>query len=712
MKTPPMNLKPLMAPRSVAVVGASRKGGRATGAIRNLQELGFAGAIYPINPKYETVLDLPCYPSVSAIEGPVDLVAIGIPSEQVMEVLTQAHRKGVPAAVIFASGYGEAGEAGKKQQSELEAFAERSKMLICGPNCLGVINFHTRGAGYSSTSPKEVSTGDVAIVSQSGTVVVAMVRSLRGIGFSHMVSCGNEATLSASRYIRYLVDDDNTRVIGAFLEGIKEPHVFMEAAEAARRAAKPLIVVKTGRSQLGSAASAAHTGSLAGSYAVQEMVFRQMGVIACDDLDEWIEAIELFRSASAPRAKGVGLIGISGGENALVLDHAAEIGLDIPALSAAAKRRLTEVLPWYARSENPIDPTGAMSNDPDVYRKCLEVLAAEPSVGVVAISQDSPAHFDLAVAEATVAVARTSTKPFVFFSNISGPFRPEVRTLLKEAGLPYLQGIRESLKAIKALIDYHAGEGAAETLLLPPLDEQRRQRARAKLSAGGSVLLEDTAKSLLDLYGISVVPECVVACAPEAVAAAESLGYPVAVKILSPDILHKADVGGVRLNLSSAVEVEQAIRSIKDSVGERQPTARLNGFVVQSMLKADIELIAGLKRDPQFGATIVFGLGGIFVEAIRQVSMRLAPITESCARQMVAEVPALSAMLGRVANGYDPTPLLAPLLVRLSNLATEIGDEIEEVDLNPIMLDCAANKAVAADALIIRRIPQNNQCNS
>jgi acetate---CoA ligase (ADP-forming) len=712
VKAQAMDLAPLLAPRSVAVVGASQQGGRATGAVRNLLELGFPGAIYPINPKYNTVLDLPCYPSLDAVPASIDLVAIGIPSEHVLEVLTQAYLKGVPAAVIFASGYGEAGDVGRKRQAELETFAERTKMLICGPNCLGIINFHTRGAGYSSTSPKDVSKGDVALVSQSGTVVVAMVRSQRGIGFSHMVSCGNEATLSASHYIRYLVDDPNTRVIGAFLEGIKEPEAFVEAAEAARRAAKPLIVVKTGRSALGSAASAAHTGSLAGSHEVQRALFRQKGIVACDDLDEWVEAIELFRRAPAPRVKGIGLIGISGGENALVLDHAAEIGLDIPALSETAKRRLAELLPWYARPENPIDPTGAMSNSPDIYLRCLEVLAAEPGIGIIGISQDSPAHFDLAVAEATVSVARTSDKPFVFFSNISGPYRPEVVALLKEAGLPYLQGIRESLKAMKALIDYHLVARLAGSSSAPPIDKQRREAARIKLGAAGPALLEDSAKSLLGLYNIPVVPERVVASASEAIAAADAFGYPVAAKVLSPDILHKADVGGVRLNLNSALAVEQAIQSIKAAIARERPAARLDRFLIQPMVQADVELIAGLKRDPQFGSTIIFGLGGVFVEAIRQVSIRLAPISEADAREMIVETPGLSTMLRRVASGYDPVPLLAPLLVRLSNLAVELGDDIQAVDLNPIMLDCAANKAQAVDALIIRRTQQDDRCSS
>jgi acetate---CoA ligase (ADP-forming) len=698
-----MDLSPLLSPRSVAVVGASQKGGRATGAVRNLLELGYAGGIYPVNPKYNTVLDLPCYPSLGTIPEQVDLVAMGVPSEHTLPILEEARRKGVRAAVIFASGYGEAGGAGRKRQAELEAFAARSNMLICGPNCLGVLNFHERAAGYSSTSPKEVLTGDVAVVSQSGTIIVALVRSLRGIGFSYLISSGNEATLTSSDYLRYLVDDPNTKVLAAFLEGINRPEKFIEAAEAARRIGKPLLIVKAGRSELGRAASSAHTGSLAGTHAVQRALFRQKSVVLCDDLDEWIEAIEIFRYARPPHATGVGLIGVSGGENALVLDHAADIGLKIPPLSEASKQQLTKLLPWYARPENPIDPTGAMGDDPEMYRKCLEVLAAEPAIGVVAVSQDSPAHFDISVAHATAQVARGSNKPFVFFSNLSGPFRSQVQAILRAAGVPYLQGIKESLKAIKALIDFHAQHTTAPAIAPLQLDDARAAKARGYLAKGGMTLTEDVSKNLLGLYGFPVVQERVVSTAAEAVRAAEALGYPVVAKVVSKDILHKAAIGGVRLGLKSPGEVESAVGSIRESIAQRQPNANIDGIVIQRMVCEGVEVILGLKRDHQFGSTIVFGLGGIFVEVIRQFSIRVAPIVEADARAMIEEVPALARLLHESEPGFDPVPLVAPLLLRLSTLAVELGDELEEVDMNPIILVPSAKTATVVDALIIRR---------
>ncbi len=696
------DLGALLAPRSIAVIGASQRGGRATGAVQNLLDLGFRGAIHPVNPNYETVLGQRCYPSIEAIPGPVDLVAIGIPGEQALEQLRAAHRKGVKAAVIFASGFAEAGERGNALQAKLEAFAIETGMLICGPNCLGVVNLVERSCGYSSISPKDMAVGDVAVVSQSGTVIVALVRSLRGIGFSHLVSSGNEAVLTSGDYLAYLAGDAATKVLGVFLEGIKEPARFIEAAAAARRAGKPLVALKTGRSAAGQAASLAHTGSLAGSSVVHSALFRQNGVTQCDDLDEWIEAIEIFRFARPPTSRGIGVIGVSGGENALVLDHAAELGLSVPALSEAGRRRLGEFLPWFARLENPIDPTGAAIQDPSLYRKCLEVLADEPDIGIVVVSQDCPAAFDLIAAKATAEVARRSGKCFVYFNNFSGPFRTEVQAVLREAGVPYLQGLRESLKAIKALIAYHLDAPRA-AIALPQIDPDRQAEVRAMLAASGPVVTEDKAKLVIARYGLPIVSEELVHDAAQAGHAAERLGYPVVAKIVSPDIAHKAQIGGVRLGLRSPAEVEDAFSSIMASITAAQPSARIDGIVVQRTVSGGVETIMGLKRDPQFGMTILFGLGGIFVEALRQVAVRIVPISEVDARQMVEDVPALGAILDKHGASPEVMATLVRLLMRLSDLAVELDGEIEELDLNPVILEPVSARATVVDALIVRR---------
>ncbi len=695
-----LDLNPLLNPRSIAVIGASAQGGRATGAVRNLQELGFTGAIYPVNPKYESVLGLQCYPSLAAIPGPVDLVCIGIPGEHVVSMLDEAHRKGVRAAVVFASGYAEAGDVGRARQRELEDFGRRTGMAICGPNCLGVLNFNARSCGYSSTSPSAVKAGDVALVSQSGTIVVAMVRALRGIGFSHMISSGNEAVVSSADYLNHLIDDPDVRVLAAFIEGIKEPAKFLAVAGRAYAMRKPLIVIKSGRSEGGSAASAAHTGMLAGSYAVQSAIFRQQGIVNCGDLDEWLETIEMFRTARPPSGLGIGMIGISGGENAIVMDQAAELGLQFRPLSASGKARLAALLPWYARPENPIDPTGANAGNEQVYIECIEILAAESHLDVILVSQDSPAAFDLPVAKATAEAARRANKCIVFFNNFSGPWNPEIVAMLRAAGVPYLQGVRESLSAVKSFIDYHARqrERVVET---PQVARDVRQRALQMLADEGPLLTEDASKLLLALYDLPVTLESLVKTKSEAIDAARKIGYPVVAKVVSPDLPHKAAAGGVRLDIRSTADLNAAYDEMMSAIARGHPQARISGVLIQPMVKSGVEIILGVKRDPQFGPIVMFGLGGVFVEAIRQVSFRMAPLTARDAREMIKEVPAFGRLLERLHPGSVAASVLIPLLMRLSELAIDIGHAVEEIDINPVILDPAAGTAVIVDALIV-----------
>ena len=696
------DLRPLYSPRSVAVVGASAAGGRATGAIRNLQELGFTGKIFAINPKYDNVLGAPCYPSLKAVPEPIDLVCIGIPSEHIQAVLDEAAECKIPAAVIFASGYGEAGETGRARQKELQDFAARSGMAISGPNCLGVLNFQDRACGYSSTSPSSVETGGVAVVSQSGSVVVAMVRSLRGIGFSHIVSSGNEAVITSADHLEYLVEDPRVTVLAAFLEGIKDPVKFLKVADRAFELGKPLIVLKSGRSAGGSAASAAHTGTLAGSYQVQSAVFRQHGVIQAQDFDEWVELIEMFRGARPPSGPGIGIIGISGGENGVVMDVAEDVGLDVRPLSETGKTDLAKILPWFARPENPIDPTGGAAN-PDIFLGAVGVLAAEPQLDVIVISQDSPAAYDLTVAKYAVEAAKRTGKCLVYVNNFSGPWNPEILKMLRDAGVPYLQGLREGLLAIRAFIDYHARrKEPPKTPRAPPATQRQRDaQARAIIAAGGALVTEDEAKKLLALYDLPVPREVAATSKAEAVAAADTLGYPVVAKLISPDLPHKAAVGGVRLGLKSAAEVAAAYDEMTAGIARSHPQAKITGVLVQPMVTGGIEIILGVKRDPQFGPTVLFGLGGIFVEALRQVSMRLAPFDEREARSMIAEIPAFGRIFEKLYPGKNPETLVLPLLLKLSELAVEIGGDIEDIDINPVILDPASDRATIVDALIV-----------
>ena len=672
------------------------------GAIRNLVELGFQGGIYPVNPKYETVMGLPCYPNLGAIPGGIDLVVVGVPSEKVLSVLEEAHAIGVPAAVVMSSGFAESGEIGRQRQSELRAFLQKTGMLLCGPNCLGIINVRERVTGYHSTSPKHLVAGDVAVVAQSGTVVVALVRGDVSIGFSYIVSSGNEVGVTSADYLQYFIDDPGSRILCAFLEGINDPVQFVATAENALKARKPIILVRVGRTELGRTTSAAHTASLAGSYEVQSALFRQKGIVHCSDLDEWMQAIEMFRFARPPNASGLGFVGVSGGENALVLDHAVEQGVKVPALSETGIAALAEYLPWFGPKTNPIDVAGSSLERLETFRRSLQILAAEPEIGVVMASQDSPAVYDIPSAQAIADVARNNKKCFVFLNNFSRPPDPKVAEILKGAGVPYLQGMAPGMRAIKAFIDYHRRPFAA-----PPsfkVEEARRRKAREILASSGPALDEHASKQLLGLYGIPVVSEKVATSTDAAVSAADELGYPVVAKVLSSDIAHKAKVGGVELLLRSSDDLRAAVDRIRSSVAANMPGAKISGILVQRMLTEGIEIILGAKRDPQFGHTLLFGLGGVLVEAIRAFSLKVAPLSEFDAAEMIEEVPVLTRILERRGEAeFDVEPVIRPLLMKLSELVREVGDLVEEIDLNPVILNPRTGRATVVDALVVPR---------
>ena len=384
-----------------------------------------------------------------------------------------------------------------------------------------------------------------------------------------------------------------------------------------------------------------------------------------------------------------------------MLDHVAELELSVPPLSTSARRRLARILPAFARLENPIDPSGLAVEDPSLYRQCLQVLADEEELGIIDVSQDCPAAFDIAAAKATAEVARQSDKCFVYFNNFSGPFRPEVQRTLREAGVPYLQGLKESLKAIKALIAHHL-ETPRPALTHVPIDRPRRERARAELAATERVITEHSAKRLIAGYGLPVVGEELAHDPAEAERAAARLGYPVVAKIASPDVVHKAQVGGVRLGLRTAGEVEDAFASITAAIATLRPAVRIDGVLVQPLVTG-VEVLMGLQRDSQFGMTILLGLGGVFVEALRQVVVRLVPIGEADAREMIEAVPVLKAILERQRGAGAAAATLVQLLLRLSQLAAELKDDIEALDLNPVILDPATGRATVVDALIVRR---------
>jgi len=701
-----LDLSPLMRPRSIAIVGASQRMGRATRVVKNLKSYGYRGRIFPINPKYDEVLGLPCYPDLASTPEPADAVVVAIPAEQVPGVLTAAVDGGVRGAIVLSSGFAEAGPAGRERQAALERLAAERGLLICGPNCYGVFNIRLASAMFSADLA-ELRAGRVAVVSQSGGFSHAIAEHLmrqRAVGISYIVSCGNQAGVGVEDYVDFLVDDEDTAVIGVHVEGFRQPDKLRAVAARARARRKPLVVFKVGRSENARQAMLAHTGSLAGTPEIVEAVLKQSGIVQVAGLNEMIDTLALLSMGADLRRPDLRVVILSGlgGECGNLSDVAERVGFELPPLSAPTVATLRGFMPDFATPRNPLDGTGAMYEDPTLFPRILDTLLHDDTVDVVAFNQRAqvPAAGGWAPARAYVeplsAAMRRGTDRLVlcFSSFAGGDLDQEVVRPLAELGVPYLEGSESMLLALRNLRAYRRA-------LEQPVVAPSAPASRIAVSPGpGGALPGPEAMRLLRELGIPLAETHAAKSADEAARVAESLGYPVVLKIDSPDIAHKSDVGGVRLGCASAAAVREAAGAMLDEVRRRAPAARLDGVLVQRMVSGGIEMLVGVKRDPLFGPAVVCGFGGVFVELLRDVAVRVPPLDRAEALAMLGELR--GAALLRGVRGRPPADVdaLADVLVRVGQLAEAYRDSLSALDINPLVVLEAGRGVVAVDWLI------------
>ena len=709
----------LLRPRSVAVIGASERLGNGRNAVQNLLEIGFRGEIFPVNPQYERVLGLACYPSLAALPHVPDAIYVAVGANRAVAAIEEAGARGVRAAVVHAGGFAEIGGGGTALQAELTGAALANNIAVCGPNCLGLINVHDRVMLYGASMPKDLIPGSIGAVFQSGSTLLALMNAGRDLHFSYLVSSGNEAVLDCADYFDVLVNDPRTKVIIGFIDGFRQPQRFVNVAQRALAIGKPIILLKPGRSEAGRKAALAHTGALAGSDQVLEAVFRRYGVIRAHDLDELTEFAALFSGERRPLSRGGIIVTcVSGGEMAVVLDAAADEGVKFPELAPVTASALRQTLPSHIAVANPLDITATGLYEPDLYRDALVKLAADPSCGVLAISQDFPGAMGTVQAEryctaarAFVSAANAVDKPVVVFSNLSGETDREVRSILAEGRVPFLLGTRESVKAINRFMRFGAAESAAigKAQLAKSaiaIDADSLTKARKTLREAGGPLSEQESKAIVASFGLRVPREMVVTSAGEASAAAERLGYPVVLKIASSDIPHKTEAGGVRAGLTTSEAVAAAWTEIMASARAFAPDARIAGVSVQEQIIGGTELILGGVRDAQFGPVILLGFGGILVEVLRDTVLDLSPVGHSQASEMVNSLRGAALLKG--ARGRPPADVsaLTEALVRVSHMAAALGEDLQELDINPLILLPQGQGVVAADVLVIPRGPR------
>ncbi|VTU15242.1 succinyl-CoA synthetase subunit beta [Variovorax sp. PBL-H6] len=702
---PLRDLTPLMRPASVAVLGASpRPDSFGNSVVKNLLAAGYGGTIYPIHPSAAEVESLRCFADLQDLPEAPDCAVVALPADKVLPALAQAARRGIRAAVIFASGFAELGEAGRALQAQLAELCARTGLLVCGPNCLGLANLHDRISLYSAPLPQPLRMGGVAIASHSGSGCIAL-GGVGRFGLSHLVSVGNAAVLDVDDYLAFFADDPNTRVAALFMESVRHPRRFLEAAARMRAAGKPVVVLKVGRSAEGAAATAAHTGSLAGSHAAAVDFFRRAGVVLVEDMDEMVETCTLMvESARRPVGDGLAVINVSGGEVALTCDLAQAAGLRFPRLAPATLDALGACLPAFATPSNPLDATGAAVFDMTMYARAVDALLADPGVALLAVSQDCPVSLGAqgaetyrAIAATTAAAAARTDKPIAFYSNVGGGLHPRAIEPLAGSGVAALQGARAALVAMRHFIDWHLWQPSPAP---NDVDVLEADAAWCDRLASGRALSEYEAKRFLEAHGVRTTREARAADAEQAVQAAEAIGFPVVMKIDSPDIPHKTEAGGVRLALRTQDEVRAAFADMLSTVRERMPAARIDGVLIQEMVRGGIEMIAGLSRQAPFGHAVVAGSGGVWVELVRDSSLALSPVDAQRATALVGSTRAARLLDGFRGAAPADRAAFEALIVRLSQIGSAYADYIEAIDLNPVAVLAEGEGVRVLDALV------------
>lgn len=696
----------MLRPATIAIVGASDRIGPGLNAWLALQAVGYAGRTYLVNSRRPTLLDRPTYPDLASIPEPLDAVFVAVPRDGVASALRQAAARGAAGAAVLSSGYGEAGPEGVEAQREMAAICAEAGMALCGPNCLGLISFAGSAALWGTTVPDGVARGGVAVIAQSGSVGIALLNAGRGFGLAYLITSGNEAVTTAADYLEALADDPDVTAVIAFLEQLRHAQRFIAAARRARALGKPVIVVKSGRSERGRRAVMAHTGAVAGEDAVCEAAFRAAGVMRVNSLDELMEMAALV-SAPQPRpaAPGVAVLSPSGGEIALSLDIAESARLELPALPDAS-REIAALLPDFAHAGNPLDLTWAGLYDPALARRCAELMGGEPAVGALVLLQDAPrglaeqqatryANLFRGVAEG----ARAAGKPLAVVSNLATDFHPAYEAVGREAGVPCLRGTFEGLAAVARYTRWATTPPSQRPAPTAPgsVADARQRLAQAP---PGRAVAEHDARAVLAAYGIAGPREVLTSGEEDAVNAARSLGFPVVLKGLVEGVLHKTEAGLVRVGLRSEGDVRAAAGEIVERAGAAG--GRLLGTLVQEMVAPVAEILVGARVDREFGPVVVVGGGGVLVELYRDVAIRLAPVGEAEARDMLDETRAAALLKGFRGRPVGDIGAVARTAAALSRFIADFRAEVVEVEINPLAVLADGRGASALDCLIVR----------
>ncbi len=694
-------LDALFRPKSVAIVGASRTPGKVGHILtRNMIDSGYTGDIIPVNPNAEEILGLKAYPSVLDVPTEIDLAAISIPAPLVLQVAEECGQKGVKALVVVAAGFKETGHEGAMLESQLVEVGEKYGMRIQGPNCLGIINTSIPlNLSFAAAMPKK---GKIGFISQSGALGTAVLDWViqEDIGFHSFVSLGNKADLDEVDFIEAMGEDEDVGVILLYLESIEKGRMFLEASsEVVKR--KPVVVLKGGTSSAGARAAGSHTGALVGSFVAYKTAFEKTGVIMAESVEELFNFAIAFTEQPLPKGEGLAIVTNAGGPGILATDLSEKLGLRLTSLQSDVRNKLMEKLPPAASTGNPIDVLGdAMA---DRYRFVVEEVLRDDRVNAVVVLLTPQAMTEsLETAEAIVEMQkRIGGKPIIAVF-MGGESVQKAADYLRDSGVPCYDFPEKGIRTLSAMYEYarFMKEPEHSPVRFKDVDPRRVEEVLNEARRDDRVvLLPNEAAEVVEAYGIRSTNNRLANSAEEAVKFADELGYPVVLKIVSPDILHKTDIGGVVLNLRSAEEVRSAFSGILTGVSRYMPAARIYGVMVYHMVPRGREIIIGMSQDVQFGPLVMFGLGGIYVNFLKDVSFRLAPLSEYEAQRMMEETRAYILLKGIRGESPSDVDALKNVLLRVGQLVWDFP-EIVEMDINPVIVYEWGEGCIALDVKI------------
>ena len=693
----------MLNPRSIAVVGATERpqyGGR---FLRAALQAGDRVRVYPVNPRYDELLGHKCYASVLDLPEAPDAVGVIVPYHRVIPVLRESAERGAGSAIVISAGFSERGvEERRELQAELGEVARETGVRVSGPNCLGLANIKDDVWACSSSRLEgvELKSGNVGLVCQSGASAFGPFLSRavgRGVGYSYIVSTGNEADLEAPDFARYLLDDDDTKVIAMFIEGFKNARKFLEVAKLAAERGKPIVAVKIGRSDLGTRAARSHTAALTGVDEVYDAAFEQYGVVRVHDWDKLLEVAQLLSVGKSPARRGISLVSHSGGVCSLTADNLGDAGLELPELSDPARDAINNILEGFGWAANPADITGHASRD--TVLPIMEHMIDEPEVGTLVVA--SSASDEQARHVIDVRDRRDKLVTFLYTGNELGASTG--LDSLKDAGVPVFHSPENLASALRKFQDYHAwresrvrsGFGSARHM-----SEAQSAFADKLVERSESNLSEYEAKRLIERWGVPIVTERLVASEDQAVEAALEIGYPVVVKVSSPDILHKTEAGALKIGLADDDAVRKAYREVVANAESYASGARIEGALVGEMVREGTEVIVGVSYDAQLGPVLLFGMGGVLVEVMRDVALRICPISRLDAEEMVAQVRGSRLLHGFRGQPKADVEALVDTLVHVSDLAVNLEGVIDELDINPLAVLPEGQGVRALDALV------------